>query len=509
MIINELVTKFTFKMGRGLAKYESSMRQAQHTGTKATRSIERSWRGLAKRLSKRLQLKISAKNAQRELSSTERMLHRITQAAIGFGAGYVGFSAVSRGIKAVADVGIETENILTRLAAIRGPEQARRDFAQLNQFAAQTPFQFAEVATAFQRLNAAGFNVDLKSMRKLGDIAAGSGKSLKELADTMISAGRGQAAMIDNFNGLAGAAKSGKLELSAYDSATGKLEKTLVDAGNKAALLDFFLRAGERNDTAGQMEKLSKTLGGLSSTLKDNVAAAMRSVFLAGFGDLLKSLVISSTKLVQAMTPLARSMVVAFSLKIKNNADGISSALARMAGVLKLASAAAAVFAAHWVGFQALRVAGLIQGVVVAIRSMTIAELAAAAAGGLMNAAVLLIPTLIGAAIVAVGALAFDFYKFFTTGNSMLLDFTSRWPWLKSAIQNVYTFIVAFGIGVGKIFSGLGQKWANTINLIKSSVAGLGSLIISAFQNAVNGAVSAFASLPSRLAAVFARTELD
>ncbi|MEZ5951188.1 MAG: tape measure protein [Planctomycetaceae bacterium] len=64
-------------------------------------------------------------------------------------------------------------------------EQGNKTLGELRQFAASTPFQFPEIADSAKKLIAFGISSDevTGELRKLGDVSAGLGIPMNELAD--------------------------------------------------------------------------------------------------------------------------------------------------------------------------------------------------------------------------------------------------------------------------------------------------------------------------------------
>jgi len=191
---------------------------------------------------------------------------------------------------------MEVEVLQTRLATLLGSmDAAKGKMAELSQFAAETPYALNDLVDMFIRLSGAGFTIDKDSLTALGDLAAASGKSLDELANGMLSAGRGQANMVDNFIGLS--AKSEKGGLTMTNALT---DITVSGVTSKKAIQDFFVAAGKGDKVAGGMARLSRTGSGMLSTLADNANMAA-----AAFGEgLLPTLKDGTGKLSDALVRL-------------------------------------------------------------------------------------------------------------------------------------------------------------------------------------------------------------
>ncbi len=227
-------------------------------------------------------------------------------------------------VGATFDANQEFESLKTRLETLLGPEKAVAKFAELERFAAETPYQLNEMTDAFIRLEGAGFDASDANLRALGDLAAASGKSMDELVNAILSSGRGLGNMVDNFQGLAAKAAGGRLEMERFDRATGEVVRKLVDPKNKKDLLQFWLEGGQAEGIKGGMERLSKTLGGLQSTLKDNIAAFFREVGKAGFNDAVRELLMvliqgapDATTAAQALGKMLASLIRDFTRLVK------------------------------------------------------------------------------------------------------------------------------------------------------------------------------------------------
>lgn len=463
MIVNELVTKFKFDVGNGFKNFDKQLQNEARMVDKTTKRMGRLFKALGKDIASGMKhrLKIEGtRAAQRDLERIGSVAGMLKSKIVALAAAAIGIGAITAAGRRLITVGMETETLFTKLANIRGPVQARQDMAQLSNLAAETPFKLNTLVDGFQRLNAAGFKVDINAMRSLGDIAAGSGKSIDQLTETMLSAARGQGSMVDNFNGMAAKAKNGKLEMSAFDSATGKTITTMVEAGDKAALLGFYLKAAARKDTQGSMEKLSQTMEGLGSTLSDNVDAAFRSFYQAGFGDALKSITKAAIGAAKAFKPLARNIGVVVGLKLKRWARDLPGLFDKIQSAAKFAGYALAALTAKAIGLRAVALYNFATQAAIGIASMGASGWAAAAGLTAARIAALGLQFAIGGAIIAIGLLAYDFYNYTQTGNSALITHAENWAGLGDEVRAVYDTTVSFGMGL-KDLDGTMQWWSD------------------------------------------------
>lgn len=159
---------------------------------------------------------------------------------------------------------------------IGGAERAQKRIEELYHFAASTPFQLTEIAEASRTLEvlSKGALSTGKSLRAIGDAAAVSGQGMQTVA---FWTGR-------LYDGL----KSGR----PIGEATNRLQEMGILSGVVRNKIDTLAKSGaDFNKTwavfeeglessKGGMENLSKTLGGLESTLSD-----VRGLFAAKFAE--------------------------------------------------------------------------------------------------------------------------------------------------------------------------------------------------------------------------------
>lgn len=206
----------------------------------------------------------------------------------------VALAAVGRGasnfVGELTKANATAETLKTRLTTLVGsPEEADKTFKRLERFAAETPFELADIADMYIQLEGAGFKMSEGNMRALGDLSAASNKSLGELTEMLKSSGRGMGAMVDNFLGLAGKAEKGKMRLT--NARTGA--DVLVDPKDRAELIKFFTAAGKAEGIAGGMEALSKTISGMQSRMQENFRGFLRLVGQSGFNAALKDAMVT------------------------------------------------------------------------------------------------------------------------------------------------------------------------------------------------------------------------
>lgn len=201
--------------------------------------------------------------------------------------GTAGVAAVGFGLSTAAAMQNARVSFETMLGSA---EKADAFLAEMKSFAAKTPFEFSELQTAASSLISIGVEAKdvIPIMNTLGNVTSGMGtgqegiKRATVALQQMNAAGKIQA---EDLNQLRDAG------IPVYDllaAATGKSKQAIAEMVDKGKLgrkeLDQLMEAlktGEGFERfEGLMEKQSKTLGGLFSTLKDTVAMGLADVFM-------------------------------------------------------------------------------------------------------------------------------------------------------------------------------------------------------------------------------------
>lgn len=136
-------------------------------------------------MSEKIDIVISAKDLAsatlRGVQSTVSSMARVATTAIAaVGAGFV--AAGTAGVKSA----MEFEQTATALRVMTGDvAKANALLSDLSKFAAETPFEFPEIADAGKRLLAFGFTTETiqGNLRRLGDVASSLNIPLGELSD--------------------------------------------------------------------------------------------------------------------------------------------------------------------------------------------------------------------------------------------------------------------------------------------------------------------------------------
>lgn len=172
----------------------------------------------------------------------------------------------------------EAETLNTQFEVLTGNAgTAKQLMSEINDFAASTPFQKMDIADAARMLLAFGGNAGtvVDELKMLGDLSAGTGNSIGELAELYGKAKVQGRLFGEDINQLTGRGIPVIQELAKqFGVADGEVKK-LVEQGKVGfpelqKALQAMTRDGGKFE--GLMERLSQTTAGKWSTFKDNVA---------------------------------------------------------------------------------------------------------------------------------------------------------------------------------------------------------------------------------------------
>jgi len=165
--------------------------------------------------------------------------------------------------KQVVDITAEFQKFEAVLTNTLGSKSAaQRSMAMLVDFAAKTPYSVAELTGSFVKLANMGFKPTADEMRKLGDLAASTGKTFDMLTEAIIDAQTGEFERLKEF-GIR-ASKEGDNVTFAFKGVQTQTEFT------SKSIRDYVLSLGDAVGVSGAMEAISQTLGGRISNLGDS-----------------------------------------------------------------------------------------------------------------------------------------------------------------------------------------------------------------------------------------------
>ena len=174
-------------------------------------------------------------------------------------------------VKSAADM----ETLKTSLDTVfQGNKTASNSaFQQIKEFAATTPFQLDEVATAFIKLKNLGLDPSISSLTSYGNTASALGKSLDQMIEAVADASVGEFERLKEF---------GIKAKSQGDNVAFTFQGITTTVGKNSAEISAYLQNIGNVNFAGSIERQANTFTGKLSTLKDNLTQAF-----AGIGEII------------------------------------------------------------------------------------------------------------------------------------------------------------------------------------------------------------------------------
>ena len=255
------------------------------------------------------------------------------------------------------------ERLRTTMNTLTGSaENGAKAFERLVQFSAETPLQLEELTNVNNMLMGFGQSSDdaFESLKMLGDVAAVSGGNL-----TGIAVAFGQAAAEGRVmtRDLRQFINNGVPILDILSKSMGVARSEIMEMASEGKITFDILQDGFKFATGPQgrfndgLKTLSKTLGGLFSTLKDNV-----NIALAELGHEIAR-VMNLEEGIPALSEQIKSMVDGF----KNLSDGTKELIIQFTGLGAAAGPLAIFFGAVIGGFEKIfgflkRIRNLLRG---------------------------------------------------------------------------------------------------------------------------------------------------
>lgn len=194
------------------------------------------------------------------------------------------FTLVAGALKLIPDVvgrAANMEQLNTSFKTLIGnAAQTEKTLGNLRALAASTPFEFPEIAQAARSLVAFGEGAEVvhETLRRVGDVAAGVGAPLGEVASLYGKARVNGRLFAEDLNELQGRGIPIQQELGKIIGVTAEQVRELASEGKITfPLLDQAFRnlTSEGGKFANQMKAQSGTLLGLWSTLKDAIGETL------------------------------------------------------------------------------------------------------------------------------------------------------------------------------------------------------------------------------------------
>jgi chemotaxis protein histidine kinase CheA len=285
-----------------IAAAERAARAQQRALEKTTREINRAAKQAEQATTR------AAKEAAREAEKAAKASDNWGASLQNIALGAIGLEAVlgvaQRVVQALWDMGaavvntgVEFEGLRARLKTVTGSgEAAGLAFADIQDFAATTPFQLQETTDAFIRLKNLGLDASRGSLTAFGNVAAASGKDILQFIEAVADASTLEFERLKEF-GIKANAKGAQVAFT-FRGTTTMVKK---DASEIAAYLK---NLGE-TAFAGAIENQAATTAGAISNLKDTVSQFLDRIASLGVLDVFNEIVKSLTSTIGGSDGLA------------------------------------------------------------------------------------------------------------------------------------------------------------------------------------------------------------
>ena len=247
-------------------------------------------------------------------------------------------AAMGAGIAAGVKYNSSIENYIANFEVLLGSaDNALAHVEDLKKFAASTPFEMNDLAEASKTLLAFGTDASktMPVMKQLGDVSLGNKEKFQSLALVYGQVSSQGKMMGQDLLQMINAGFNPLLEISKH---TGESMESLKDKMSKGQIgieeLDQALQwaTEDGGQFAGGMEKASKTMTGMISTLKDNAMALLGEVCVPISDGMTKTLLPAALDTIDQLTTAFREdgiegLIEAGSSIISNVLLGIANSL--------------------------------------------------------------------------------------------------------------------------------------------------------------------------------------
>jgi hypothetical protein len=192
----------------------------------------------------------------------------------------------------------EFDKINASLVTMTGSQEAAdRAFKRIQNFAATTPFDLAQVANAFVKLKALGLDPSEEALQSYGNTAASLGGDLNQMVEAVADAATGEFERLKEF---------GITARSELDKVTFTFQGLPTTIGKNAAEIEAYLMGLGQIQFAGAMAERADTLDGAISNLGDSFDSLFLTIAQAGAGQVFEDLARSSTEFLNNLGVMIR-----------------------------------------------------------------------------------------------------------------------------------------------------------------------------------------------------------
>lgn len=407
------------------------------------------------------------------------------------------------------DTAAQFEKFRTILETTEGSAaKAEKAMSWISDFAAKTPYELENVTDAFVKLRAYGLDPTNGLLKTLGDTSAAMGKDVMQAVEAIADAVTGENERLKEF-GVRGSKKGGMVTYE-YTDRAGQQQSKTIDANNRK-LIESTLVAIFNEKYAGQMDKLSKTWGGMTSNIGDQWTRFTNMVMASGPFEIMKEQLAGVLSEIDKMSADGRlkayaeqtgAALIEFgkgAFELGKALYGATAAVADFVGgwknlglILAAVKLAPLAFSIGKVGWALAKGATFLMMFVTGSATAGAAWLAFAsvigkgalmAMGAFKALAAFMLTNPIGLALTALGVAAYLLWQNWDTVKSGLV---ALWQTIQTAAVGAFDAIKS---SVGAVIDWLAEKTAwifATVDKLKSAASSVGDRLGSAWQGAKN-----------------------
>lgn len=226
-------------------------------------------------------------NATKELQRLERQGATTERGIAGLTSGFgklvsaaAGLASISAAMNKLVSTARQFDQLNASLLTMTGSsENAAIAFAELEKFAAKTPYTLDQSVQGFTKLVALGLNPSQRAMESYGNTAAAMGKDLSQMIEAVADAATGEFERLKEF-GIKARQQGDNVSFT-FQGVTTTVKKNATEIEN-------YLQTIGNVNFAGAMSNRMATLDGALSNLQDSWDGLFRAISQAGTGEVIE-----------------------------------------------------------------------------------------------------------------------------------------------------------------------------------------------------------------------------
>lgn len=216
----------------------------------------------------KLQMDMNAakSSVERAMGDISGSISKVKGAMMGLLGGFTVGAFVGQLVQTQREFDILNSSLITVTGSSAA---AKKEFAWIKQFAAETPFSLNEVTGAFIKMKALGLDASKEALSSYGNTASAMGKNINQMIEAVADAATGEFERLKEF-GIK-ARKDGNDVALTFRGVTTNIKNNAVE------IEDYLRRIGDV-DFAGAMATRAATLDGAISNLGDTWSELFRTI---------------------------------------------------------------------------------------------------------------------------------------------------------------------------------------------------------------------------------------